>query len=620
MGGWDEVKSDPWAEVTKPKSKMDTAIDKVNSFVDTNPVTRAVKQNFTEFGPQFKKGFINSASVGTIGSEENTMPGSVLTGEGKTYTPLEKLGRKTGQLTGAALPIMAAEVMAGATIPALIEKYGLDAVLALRAQQGLAGGLYGAAKAFVNRKPPLQGLQDTAAEAAGFMGLHYVGEKAEQLKNYLGKDTPESMGNYFAVQPRSIRAERNRKGMTSVGEDIINMPELGNTRKEVYDNSIKELNMLDNQINYRLGEHARVAKEPYTPDVPQDGTQLTYNPTKIQEINPPVHGSDAPIATPTTEKSYVEPFGNITKKTYSTIPEYVPEKDVNFSGTREEYTTDALGAPVRISKPTPDLVPPEKLGGFSTKKPISVETTQPQFGGFTKETPVGSQPEIEPVSAKSGLGKATRSLKEPERFPFTGIKKEPNISTGDVAKTLDEQIALMDSTGVVPEKVAKLKAIRSGFVSNKEPYLSVEQANGLRRTLDDFVGNDYRSQEVTETTEALQSLANNLRRAVGSIDPELAAAFAKQHRLIDIKNSLEPIIGNYAPLTDMTAWGNIVNATRTNLPLARGLREHLGPAKDGVTPIVEAVAPVAKKVAQAGYSSLSDAINEYRKKRRLAQQ
>jgi len=436
MGDWDVVSvgnqnKDPWSVVSigGSDSKPASTFDRI-----AIPVKETLKEQ-VKVPKAFIKGAVRGATLGTVGKEE--MEGSVFNDQGDVKSGYEKFAGKAGELTGEVIPLIAAEMVAGVAVPSLVAKFGLDAVRAAIAQGAMTGAIFEGAKGAAQNKPPLDTAKSMSVGAAGFAGLTRAGQKLGSAREYLGEALPESMANYTLQTPQRIRVDRTSKGKESTGELLLQNKELGNTPQEIFAKSNAQLNRLENQIQFKLGEY--------------------------------------------------------------------------------------------------------------------------------------------------GSGELTN---------------QPLINVKDVAGALDNLIVNARKLNVDPERASKLEAIKTGFLSNKDGMLNLQQAADLRRLLDDEVGAAYTSESMSTFKEALSSMANTLRSKIGQLDPELGQLFAEQSKLLSIKNSITPQINRGSvPFKDTTVFSYLLNKARTSMGTARNLREGLGePSK--------VVAPMANKASRVGLSEL----------------
>jgi hypothetical protein len=127
---------------------------------------------------------------------------------------------------------------------------------------------------------------------------------------------------------------------------------------------------------------------------------------------------------------------------------------------------------------------------------------------------------------------------------------------------LDETIRAYDKPGIFGDRITELKNIRQDFLTkhnatdearrkfmaNQDPLMpaspptiNITELNDLRRVLDKFVGKTHESidPKMAPLVEASEALANAARREVAEYAPDVAKYLAREHRLLNIRNSLE---------------------------------------------------------------------------------
>lgn len=523
------------------KAKRESSSPPEPSWLDK---AKAAGGQILEATKQQGKGALGSFGVDVRTPEESNADAM---GSSIMVPPEQKAGvlsRKIGGYAGDAAMYIAADLAAGVAMPTLVAKYGLGAVKAAITQGGLAGAGYEAIKGAFNNTPPMQTVENMGrtglATGALSVPLHYAGKVGE----WLTQDAPEGLANQYLNTPKKIAEDLYESNKPSLGKQLLGRTDLGiGTGKDAaYRDFGGEL--ADNEMLIQSGLSKRVeqAMTPNQPNVQINGTpQLTYNPATVENRGLAARSSDPTIAPPTT------------------VSEYVPEKNVTFTGQRTG----------RFSKVDPLGTYVEKMGPAT---PTSPQTT---YGGFEKTTQVGSlDPVTEPVAGRSGLADAVRSLKTPERFPFTGIKQGPLV---DLDATRQK---LMD-IGNQKIKAGLPDAARGYFdVANdlpKKSAVDLDEGNFIRRGYDSEVNSGHLSDpnKLSTKIDAQRIVANDIREQVATAAPEIAGLLDRNHFLMNVQTSLKPQNAGTAPVTGggdfwkSTARGLLGN--RVGLGAARGL-------------------------------------------------
>lgn len=397
----------------------------------------------------------------------------------------------------------------------------------------------------------------------------------------------ESMANRGTPTPKAIRESRLEKGQPTVGEDRLSLPkdQVGdlatNNPKTTFNTAKVAIENLNQKIKGKINELFAKGITPNQPDVKAGGTpQLEYKPSEVQTVPVRSFGSDRTIATPNIEKTYI------------------PERTIPFNGTRptpgqvevtypgEVYQKDQFGIPVRqpqdITKSIPvDIHNPTEPAGLYP---------QTKLGGYTAETPVGSlTPTVETPPLKTAAAETSRSLKEPQRYPFTGIKQGPNLPKQEIADSIDSFAQTLDA----PDAEALMK-YKEGWLKGKPDNLDFKTLNQERIKLGEDIGKgfDKLSPELSNKATAQRMMWMKIRDYMGQQSPELDEMLELQHKLIDIKNSVKPEAAlGYSKHGMLDYIKSPIESTQRNIGLADTLQNTLPSAPVKRLATAGAVAP-----------------------------
>lgn len=610
-----------------PKSTMPPTLE---NYAKVLP--EVVKQTagpvFKAFGRGAKQGF-TFGTADTPVFEPDPMEGSIMNVKGKLRTVRDQipgvnpegLAQFGGHLFGTLPWIIASEMVAGATAPILISKYGIGPFRAAMTNGAIAFATFNAMKGAAQKKPVMEQVGDIGEGGLLGLGMGAGGYGLGKAREFVSQYIPRKMTNYFVGTPQKMGEKLQEQRKLPLSEQLLQKePKLHGfkTREEVRESALEELSKEQMATQAEFQKIQEEIMKPHTPDVPIKTTKglgpeeyapaLEYKPIVKQEIKPSGYGSDLPIAPPTAKSEYVQPFGQYTERTKATIPEYVPEKQIPFGGTREEIAYDSMGVPYRTGRleGSADLVPPPSSGGFTRDKVIDVETTQPRFGGFTREVPVGSQPQIEPVqkggsgtvsSGERTIAEADRSLKEPTYISYTPKQGAVIDLEGIVKNSTDDIIKGYEDAGKF-ESADQVRSWRQGFLRRHGNQVAIPNGNGIKDSLDDVVNKNYlklQDAPLSPVIEAQMNVANGLRGSISTLSPTIARSMERQHRLLNIITSLSPKTaetGTMGSLGIIKTPTQMLAGSREAYGLAQFLRNSMGqPSK--------IIAPTTRRTIQA---------------------
>ena len=221
--------------------------------------------------------------------------------------------------------------------------------------------------------------------------------------------------------------------------------------------------------------------------------------------------------------------------------------------------------------------------------PISVETTQPMFGGFTKETPLFRQPGM--ITERDALGSEVRALNQPE-FGFKS-QRPGTVDLTETAKSLEPLKKGLD-VGTETGAMAKLNNMQSGFLAKNGENVGVEDAMRLKRNLDDLAGNIYLKANDAKSAlkaEAYENMANNLRKQIYKIDPELGNLAAQESLMIRIRTGLKPVVaeagGSRLPFGFWSTMVNAIEGSRATNFAGKALNFSMGTPSTRLAPAMK---------------------------------
>lgn len=537
-------------------------------------------------GKELGKGIAEGASLGSIRDNQNP--------DGEIISPAMAAGRGAGRLIGGTIPIMATEGLvngvadiAGST-PMLTEtgqvlRAGKDYIG--KPIRAITTGLtLGAAQGAVNGKGIGPALDETANTGAAFGGLHAVGQAAGYLRQVFGETLAESLQNHFINTDRKIAMKLREQGKDSLGKQAFNEDILSGfkNRDRIYDISKNELGRLENQIGGRLEANIEQLKKPSGPTTQIQGTPLLeYKPGTVEtpdanpspffpkNVEPPAHG------TPITQRYQILADGR--------------RVNINPSGDivplPAKFETPYLGDHVRA----PTIRENADITGFQTKdqpfkKGSGVGVFNPQTDAELASESTKGRDLARFAAQKYGL----------KNLPDNGFSTDRQgvISTQDIASAIDE-VKSNFQTGTRQPELKDIESTKKSFLSNNPSQLTLPEALGLKRKLDDLVSKTYLSLEGTKipvSTQIDEALANALRKKIYEVDPELGKLAARESFMIRLQTGLLPSVAKsggpilrrglfHSALEALTGTG-VTNAT------SRGLNRTMGTPSNIIAPII----------------------------------
>lgn len=471
--GWDSLPPTP----EKPMTWLDKA-----------------RQYAGQMGDVFKqqgKGALKSFGINTLTTEEklaDSLSGSAMaTPEQKSGT----LSRKVGGYAGDAVMLVASELLAGAPAETLVAKYGLGPVKAAMTQGALTGATYEGIRGAVQNRPAgetVDAMGKTGLAMGALGAANYPIQKAGQ---WLTQDVPEGLANQYVNAPPRIAQDLYESNKPSLGKQLLRRTDIGmgQSKDQVYRNMGGEL--ADNEMLVQSALDKRVAQ-----------------------------------ATPT---------GNLPTST-----EIMPERNIPFNGTRESgniditypnQTTakDVFGVPVR-------QIPQDVTKSVPVDIRVPTEPTSPQIalGGFTKETPVGTQ-----GTYKTGL------LGEPVKV--SNIEK-PNVDLDITRKKLTD-IADQQANAGFPDIANAYREVANEIGAGRN-IVDMKEGNAIRREADAFVNTAHLSDpnKLSSKVDAWRIASNDLRDQIATQAPEVGGLLDRSHFLMNTRTALLPQNAGTAPI------------------------------------------------------------------------
>ncbi|OGW08453.1 MAG: hypothetical protein A2W75_04010 [Nitrospinae bacterium RIFCSPLOWO2_12_39_15] len=552
-------------ETEEPKTLAETATSKLKeNIVPFLPILKATKKIATT--PEAKE-------FGTSFAEEFGIP-SERSLDGEILTPQMATGRAFGRLAGQSLKLGAAEATGGAAfgVSPAIRALG---PLGRSVSKSLGTGLtYEATEGAIKRKPVKETVEDMAKGGITFSGLAMGGQALGYLRKLFGRDLSESITNHFINTNAKIAEKLAEQKKPSLGSQTLkDFPEIigFKNRKEAYDIAGEELSRIENQIRFITEENRALIQKPLIPSVDIKGIpSLEYKPASIQTIKPSSIPSGQQIRTPFTISE---------KITKTNIPKTTREVT--------EIEKDVFGVEIGRTTKKESLYPPSELGGFTRKYDV----------GFT--------PDEEATKVRSEIGKAVRGLKPLPEFSVGGGQRQGTINLRETTDTLNK-LKKKSDIGSEEGFLSKLNNMQEGIIKRNGEVVDITRAMELKRNMDDLAGNIYLKTVDSKSAlkaSAYEAMANDLRRQLYSIDPELGKLAAKESLLIRIRIGLLPVVakkgGSRLPFG---IYSTIVNAIESS-PLAnltaKGLSKTLGtPSKY--------ISPFSGKAARIAYSEQNE--------------
>src|SRR3990167_1313258 len=441
--------------------------------------------------------------------------------------------------------------------------------------KSLGTGLtYEATEGAIKRKPVKETVEDMAKGGITFSGLAMGGQALGYLRKLFGRDLSESITNHFINTNAKIAEKLAEQKKPSLGSQTLkDFPEIigFKNRKEAYDIAGEELSRIENQIRFITEENRALIQKPLIPSVDIKGIpSLEYKPASIQTIKPSSIPSGQQIRTPFTISE---------KITKTNIPKTTREVT--------EIEKDVFCVEIGRTTKKESLYPPSELGGFTRKYDV----------GFT--------PDEEATKVRSEIGKAVRGLKPLPEFSVGGGQRQGTINLRETTDTLNK-LKKKSDIGSEEGFLSKLNNMQEGIIKRNGEVVDITRAMELKRNMDDLAGNIYLKTVDSKSAlkaSAYEAMANDLRRQLYSIDPELGKLAAKESLLIRIRIGLLPVVakkgGSRLPFG---IYSTIVNAIESS-PLAnltaKGLSKTLGtPSKY--------ISPFSGKAARIAYSEQNE--------------
>lgn len=492
----------------------------------------------SETGQAFFKGAGRGATFGAMGN----------TGlEGSVMEP-HPMARKTGEIFGVAAPLLAAEATGGASLGAASAMRGAGVFGQAVARGAGTGMLFEGMKGALTGRPALETVGEAMKTGLMFAGFGAGGQALGYLRKVFGETWADGLSNAFINTERRIAEKLVEQGKPSLGGQALDKTDLAgfHNRKEVYDMAGEELFQLENRIKFRLQEDTEALKVATPSRTPASGL-LEHKPGEVQVVGRPGHTSGPTISPPTT------------------VTESVPARTIPFSRDAEELEKDVFGVSVRSLKSeasTPKLFPQTDLGGFERSREV---------GSIPGESPA--------AGTRPGLGEQFRNL---NALPERGFKAQRpgTIDLTEVADSLNG-VKKRLNTGTETAAINKLSAMQQGFLNHNGEVAGKEGAMRLKRMFDDLAGNIYLKDANAKSAfkaEAYEDMANNLRKQIYDIDPQLGEMAAQESLMIRIQIGLKPQIaksGGFIP----RSWASLVNTIEgspvSNLA-SKGLRKVFG--------------------------------------------
>ena len=490
-----------------------------------------------EFGRDVLSGFTLGA-YGKQTPQEELMAGS--------FMAPPRIPRKIGQTIGAIAPIVASEMTGGAALAGLAGARGAGLFGRAVASGAGTGLTYGAAESAVSGATPIEGAKKSAEQGVLFAGFGAAGQGMGYLRKVFGEKLSDFLANHFVNTQQKLAEKLLEQGKPNLGNQFLKTELAGfKNREEVYNGAGKELRIVENRIKGRLELNLENLKKPQvTATPPISGTPLlehkpaTITPQAEAGVPPPWPGMvDKSGARPAGQGGIAPRRGNIEEPDLTVLP-------------TKEFETAQTGY----------------TGGFGG-------------GKFAPQTPA----EIASESAKHR--EATRfaadkyGLKDLPSHKLS-ITRGEAIDINDIASAVDPVISGM-KTGTRRRDVRKIANLKKEFIEDNPRQMSLWEAMGLKRKLDDRVSRAYLAPQDAAVSTQIQieeALANKLRQRIYEIDPKIGEYAAQESLMIRIRTGLskevaksgQDIRGLYHVINDGlfgTAFSNVA---------AKGLKETMG--------------------------------------------
>ena len=396
-------------------------------------------------------------------------------------TPRQKFLRrigKAGEFAGMAVPLVASEMTGGAALGGAAAMRGAGSIAVPVAEAVGTGLTFESAKGAAQNKNITDTAQDMAKGGVTFAGLGLGGQALGWLRKILGEEVADSLANHFINTNSKIAEKLVEQGRPSLGKQA-----LGETPELFGIKSRK-------QVFDEAGKN-------------------------LNRLENQIQGK----------------LDSVTEKM----------KTPNVSGT------EIKGVPILSYSPTKNIINEPSEAIFPSGQRVNLPAKEFQTEGgatFSKEVPEIEQKQAEYV--KQAQRENINRFKERMNQPKYGLKvqREGTISINDIAKPLDE-LKKSYQTGTRIGEVAKINRLKSSFVSENPEVLDKNSAMILKRRLDDRVSKSYLAPSDAKTalsTEVDEALANELRKQIYKIDPELGQLAAQESLLIRLRTGLKPVV------------------------------------------------------------------------------
>lgn len=171
------------------------------------------------------------------------------------------------------------------------------------------------------------------------------------------------------------------------------------------------------------------------------------------------------------------------------------------------------------------------------------------------------------------IDKITKSgtPKDQSMAPFNAPRSNPAISTKEIADSIDPVIkSVGTSSGVDSPRYQSLLRFKEQWLSGKPEFVDFKTANNIRTELGSEVGRgfDKMGDDLADRVLAQRMMWGKLRQKIGQISPEMDELLQRQHKLIDISNSLAPEASKGYEKIPTSIPEMLVSPVSTNMRLA----------------------------------------------------
>ena len=363
----------------------------------------------------------------------------------------------------------------------------------------------GGASVPVNFGRGLEAKADEFVSGMGGLTPPMVGGKfTGYLRKVFGEDISDMFTNHFLNTQKPLAETLVSQGKPSLGAQVSEKaPGLltGKSKQQAFDSAGKELLNLEKQIQQRLDFVESEMKKPVrTQGAAEAPRALEYKPGTV-EPSPELLAPDA--------------RGSV----YSVGREGDPEM-------------------IRLG----DIAKTQQPGGAKYET-LTPGRSDPAVN-FSGQTSIGA-----PLGSASSQAEKSLFLKQQamqaERAGNLKTNRPGTIDLNEVAKVVDD-VSGQYKTGTRAGKVAKINRLKENFLKENDPVLTEKSAMALKRKLDDSVGKAHLASDdakLAPEVEVEEALANELRKRIYDLDPELGRLSDLESLMIRARTGLKKAIG-----------------------------------------------------------------------------